>query len=1354
MLKTLRLFVIPLLLIGGASAAQDFVPDELEGWQRWVLKDKAYRGCPFLFDENLDNRAQFLCAWSGRLQLDVTERGASFEQRWTVYEEDQWIVLPGSSAHWPDRVTANGRPAEVVARDGYPAVRLAPGSWRLAGRLAWDERPGLLRIPPESGLVSLIVDGRPVDRPELGRGGVFLGERESQTREADEIQTRVYRLVTDGVPTRLVTRLEIDVSGSVREEAFGPLLPDGFAPLSLQSPLPAKLEADGKLRLQLRPGSWELEIAARGTGAHDVIEAPASGMNLPGEEIWSYLANERLRVTAVEGPPPVDPRQVGVPYMWAELPAYRIGAKAAFPISERSRGDVSPSNELALQRTFWLDFNGDGFVVKDTISGDMRTTWRLDMAQPYTLLSATEYGDNLLITAGEKEGETGIEVRSRTVDVEALGRSEARDSMPATGWDARFAKMTASLNLPPGHKLLAAPGVDRAVGSWMDNWALLDFFLLLIITIAAWRLFNPAAGIIALLALGLSYHEPAAPTWLWLNLLIAVALLRVAPEGRLLRIVRGYQLLSAVVLVVALIPFVANQVRVAIYPQLEPQWPKGLLSAPIAVTEVGPAAIEEKRIRDMADLQRTAPADAARLEVELVAPEFEEIVVLSSPGAIARYAPNAIVQAGPGVPSWRWNNYRLLWSGPVDPDQQVRFVVLPRWAVSALRFIGIGLVLSFAAILAAEIAERRWALPGGLAIGRQAAGTVGAAAISVFLLAASPAADAEIPGADLLRQLEQRLLEPPACVPRCAEIAGASVEIGPASITMELAIHALQTVAVPLPGSQQGWQPLAVVLDGSSDVKLLRADNGTLRVLVPAGRHEVVLTGPLPAADSVEIEFPTPPRVVAVESDGWLVAGIKDRRLVSGSLQLSRLQTDESGETVRWESSRFPPFVRVERIVRMEVDWHVMTSVERIAPLQGALTLEIPLLAGESIVSGEFEVRDEHVVVSMDPSQRSVEWVSTLPLASPMTLRAPEGAPWQDVWKILVGSSWNATFDGIPPSNVDDANEEDRAEVFDPRPGEELVITATRPEAVSGSTLAFDAVDLDVVHGNRSSDVSMTLDYRSTRGAQHVIRLPDKAEITTVAIDGTEQSLRAENGELTLPISPGRHSVRVAWRSINSMGLRTSTPVVALGAPAGNVELSMSRPADRWLLATSGPELGPAVLYWTELAVLLLFAVILGRIGLSPLQTRHWLILGLGFSTFSWGALAVVVTWLLVCGARERFGTSGLNWSSFNGVQVVIALLTVFALFAIVWALPQGLLGTPNMHVVGYESHANLLSWFADRSSDELPRATVITVPLWIYKGVILTWALWLSFALVRWLPWVWQCFSSEGFWRTQGDAG
>ena len=1342
MTRKLRLIVPFLLLLAGSAYAQDYVPDELEGWQQWVLQGREYLDCPFHFDRGATEAGDFLCAWPGRLSLDVTARSAQFVQLWTVDGDEQWIALPGSPEHWPDRVTVNGRAIEVVARDNVPSVRLAPGNYEIAGRFLWDERPGVLRLPAASGLLSLVVDGREIQRPELDGNGVFLGERRRDERTVDSVRTVVYRLVADDVPTRLITQLQIDVSGSVREESFGPVLPAGFVPLSMNSQLPARLEADGRLRLQVRPGRWVVYLNARGPSVLDAITAPTQGTHLPGDEIWSYQSNDRLRVTVAEGLPPVDPVQVEVPRGWQSLPAFRVAPGETLTIDERSRGVVSASNELMLDRTMWLDFDGEGFIVQDAIAGEMRADWRLDMAGPYELLAATEYGENLLITKGAEEGQAGIEVRRTQVGLETLGRSNTRGAMPATGWDARFASVQAELNLPPGHKLLTASGVDEARGSWMQRWQLLDFFLVLIITIAVWRLFNPTAGAVALLALVLSFHEPMAPTWLWLNLLVAIALLRVAPEGRLFQVVRGYQLLSAAALVIALVPFVASQLRIAIYPQLEPQYNYYRLydaaDEVYAEPEIGarPASMQVQR----------ESVSKARPDQQ---PLMEEMVVMATKRAdelqFSRYAPNAIVQAGAGIPTWRWNSYPLRWSGPVDATQDLRLVILPRWLVSGLRFVEVLLLLLFAGFIAAEIVGRQWRLPGGMVLGAaRAAGVVLVCSTGLFH---APMAQAQTPDPALLEELERRLLEPPDCVPRCAEIVTADVRIDIASIEMDLGIHALEDVAVPLPGSVQGWRPTAVLVNGAATTRVIRHASGTYWLRVAPGRQRVTLRGPIPAADSVEVPFPTPARVISVASDGWAVAGIKDRRLSSGSLQLSRMQQD-GDDTVRWESSRFPVFARIEREIHFDLDWRVRTTVNRVAPTEGALTLEIPLIDGETVVSGDFTVTDSTVLVTMGPEQASVEWASNLPRQSSLALRAPVGAPWKEQWTVAVGNIWSASFDGVPESKTNDWFDGVRIATFDPRAGEVLTIGTSRPEAATGATLAFDSVSLDVDYGNRSSDVSLTLQYRSTQGAQHVVKLPPDAEVSAVVIDGREQTLRAQDGELALPILPGEHTIAVSWRAPGGMSWRTLTPNVDLGASASNIELAMSRPQDRWLLGTTGPQLGPAVLYWPELAALILFAIILGRVGLSPLRTHHWLLLGLGFSTFSWPVLAIVAAWLFACGLREKLGAGKLDWWQFNLVQVVIGGLTVVALLAIVTALPQGLLGTPDMHVTGHNSFGTELGWFADRSDSLLPVASAFTVPMWIYKALILAWALWLSFSLVRWLPWVWKCFSGDGFWR------
>jgi hypothetical protein len=1347
MSRFLKLVLLAGLLHGVAEAADTYVPDALKAWQPWVLDGKEYLDCPFWFSATAKDRRDFLCAWPGLLDVAVSRDGARFMQQWTVHADQQWLPLPGDTSYWPHRVTVNERAAEVVLHDGVPSLFLGPGSYRVAGRFDWDEKPGVLRVPDSIGLVVLSIDGRRVERPERESTGLFLGERRPESRERDAVTTTVYRLVADDVPTRLTTRLQIDVAGGVREELFGPLLPEGFTPLAIDSQLPARLEPDGKLRVQVRPGRWLVTVEARGAGVLDALSLLAPEVNLPDNEIWSYRSNDVLRVTMAEGPSPVDPAQVQVPGDWQELPAFRMRAGDALTLTERSRGIISADNDLDLTRTLWLDFDGKGFTALDEIDGTMRTGWRLDMSPPFALLMAKdEYDNNLLITQGAGEGSTGVELRGRELGLGALARSETRGPMPVTGWDARFSSVSTELQLPPGNRLLAAPGADRAPGSWVGSWKLLDFFVVLIITIGSWRLLGRGAGLIALLALVLSYHEPYSPSWLWLNLLVASALLRVAPAGRLRQVVRSYLALSAVALVLVLVPFVAGQLRIAIYPQLEAHGgPSTYEFDRVAKPAAPPPAgiVPERRLESKSN----APAMAAAKEASS---SLEEIVVTGSraSSAYARYAPNAVVQAGPGVPSWEWNSYELDWDGPVDADQTLRLVILPRWVVTLLRFLEVLALLAFAAVFAREILGPRVRLPVGLTTGNAVASTLFIVGLVALFASSVPTARAELPDQALLDELEQRLTRPPECAPHCAELAAANVRVNRDAVTMQLTVHALAGVAVPLPGSDKGWYPDAVRLDGTASGEVFRRPDGTLWVRLAAGQHTIDVAGAVPAVDSLEIPFPTPPRVIEATADGWQIAGIKDRRLVSGSLQLTRLDTGTVGAAApRWESSRFPVFVRVERSIDLDLDWHATTTVTRLAPAQGALTLELPLLDGETVVTEGMAVKDGKILVSMSPNEDAVTWRSNLPRRSPMTVAAPTGAAWREIWRVGVGAVWHAGFSGVPESDNPQSADGARVALFYPRGGEQLTIEATRPEASEGSTLAFDSVLLTSAVGDRSGNVTLDLGYRSTRGAQHVIRLPADAEVTDVTIDGDSQSLRAQDGELRLPILPGEHDISVAWRAAGDVGFATETPEVDIGAPSSNITLDTQLPGNRWLLATHGPRLGPAVLYWPELVVLILFAIILGRTALAPLRTRHWVLLGLGFSTFNWPVLGIVVAWLLICGAKQRWKPE-TEWWHYNLGQFIVAAMTVVALLLILVSLPTGLLGTPDMHVAGNDSYGNTLNWFADGSDGVLPTAVAWTVPMWVYKALILGWALWLSFALIRWLPWVWRCFSSGGYWR------
>jgi hypothetical protein len=102
----------------------------------------------------------------------------------------------------------------------------------------------------------------------------------------------------------------------------------------------------------------------------------------------------------------------------------------------------------------------------------------------------------------------------------------------------------------------------------------------------------------------------------------------------------------------------------------------------------------------------------------------------------------------------------------------------------------------------------------------------------------------------------------------------------------------------------------------------------------------------------------------------------------------------------------------------------------------------------------------------------------------------------------------------------------------------------------------------------------------------------------------------------------------------------------------------------------------------------------------------------------------------------------------YNLTQAALAVLTLAALIGLVGAVSQGLLGRPAMQIMGNGSTGTLLNWYQDRTSGALPEISVVSVPMWVYRGLMLGWALWLALRLLRWLRWGWDSCSRPVLWR------
>ena len=1361
------------LLIALPLFAAD-IPSPLDGWKDWVLKDQGWRNCPLLAGHAGTQSSDYACVWMGRLHIDAQADRADVALAIRV-ETPGWVSLPGDAQHWPQQATVDGRPAEVVDFNG-PALFLQPGNYEFRAHIPWQQRPQSLRVPQQIALVSLSVDGKPILPLQRNGEQVTLGRTTATAPEADSIELRVFRRLDDGLPAQLTTRIELYVSGQAREEIIGAPLPEGFLPMALEDAgWPARLDPDGRLRIQVQAGDQTVTLTARSIAPLASVVVPAIPEPWPAQEIWSYQGDPAQRVTAATAAITIDPAQAGVPNEWQGLPAFALKPGEAIHIDERSRGAAEAANRLTLQREAWLDFDGQGWFARDVIAGTMQRDWRFDVAEPFRLQRADNSLDQerpaMLVTQGSGPSLTGVEWRTSTVHLAASLRVQQTGMQrPIAGWQQTFDSIDSTLHLPNGYRLIAAPGSDRADGSWIARWTLLDVFVAAMAVLLAFALLGISGGGLALVYLLLGYQEFGAPLGLLIAALVLALLARVMPSGRLARLTLALRYVALGLLLLAALPFAIDQLRLALYPQLEGDhayaagaaFDAGLAPRstppeppPVVVDEASPMSVPAPPAPPL-DIE-PAPSSAAKVSdafksrTESNGTSRSDLETVTVTGARIRqkalldsYDQSTVLQTGGGEAAWTVGSIAHLgWSGPVLPEQTVNLLIAPPWLVRSLRVL---MVIALAGLLFGIGRRLSWRRADSMTTAPPPATALLVLVLLAALPGATPVHAQQTPSENLLAELKMRLIQAPVCAPHCATTAQATINAQGDAVSVLLDIHALDRVAVALPmvSAESTATLISVRVDGVPVDAFAGANPATL-VALSRGVHRVELD--YHVGERFDLSFGDPPHRVIFNGAAWQASGISEDRLLGDTLSLARIRADATGEQPA-SSQNFAPFVRVVRSISLALDWSVDTHVVRLAPRSGGFTVAVPIMDGEHVNVAGIKVEAGKVNASIGNGSDFTNWSGTLDKGKTLTLTAPVLSDRAEVWRVVAIPAWHVEFSGVPEStNSASADDDFRQFEFHPLPGETLTITVTRPVAVEGATRAIDRVTLSTASGQRAATQTLAFAMRASQGGEQVIGVPANAEFISLTRNGDALNLRPRDGKLSLPVQPGSQYYQLVLRQAQPIGVRMQTPSFDLGLPLANIDLDVTLPDDRWLLAAWGPGVGPAVLFWGELLLMLVLALLLSRWRASPLRWQTALLLVLGFSTYAWLPMLLVIVWLAAISWREKRGAS-LHDSAFNVAQVAFALLTVVAIFALLAGIRSGLLGTPDMVVAGTQSYGNTLHWFADRSAANLPQASVISLPIWVYRTAMLLWALWLAWAVTRWLRSAFAVWTKGGIWR------
>jgi hypothetical protein len=124
-----------------------------------------------------------------------------------------------------------------------------------------------------------------------------------------------------------------------------------------------------------------------------------------------------------------------------------------------------------------------------------------------------------------------------------------------------------------------------------------------------------------------------------------------------------------------------------------------------------------------------------------------------------------------------------------------------------------------------------------------------------------------------------------------------------------------------------------------------------------------------------------------------------------------------------------------------------------------------------------------------------------------------------------------------------------------------------------------------------------------------------------------------------------------------------------------------------------------------------------------------------------------VVGWLFFMAWRATKRPEDFSKMGFRFIQLALIMTTVVAIGILIVIVGQGLLGSPEMFIVGNGSYSNFLNWFEPNAGIDLPAPTIITISVWYYRLLMLAWALWMANALLRWLSNGWKAFSTGAVW-------
>lgn len=714
-------------------------PASLAQWRGWIEQRNASRRCV--------NGTEQGCLWLGVLEIEEVGSGkwrSSFDVL-NLSSEPVKVRILGDDDKWPRQATIDGTVATIGKDAQGPYVMIAP---KRTSRVRSDfdlsrSASSSASVPSIFAIASVKFLGalaRPID-PSLPVELAAPAASSELVKEAapglalDATSVpfvRISRMVQDAQIPLLTTKVKIENGGQRKLVSIEGVLPVGSLPVQMNGP-GSKLSGS-TLSLEAPAGSSMVTIVSRLDPGLEINwgKIASSSANVDPRQFVFVLSNERYRKVSAQGAS-VDPRAINPALVFEGLPAYQLSQDSALALSPKGIETLGDEASASVLTEAWLDFSGHEFFIVQNVRFIKSVQGWFEPVPGWRATQATSSGSPVIVAKADGgSADTGRVATSKGMSELSIGLSTPAKlwlSIPAIASDGISANQaSANVHLPLGWRALGVFGAGQSDVGWFAALSLWDWFLLIVAvwlakSIMGWR---AAGAVLAAMALGRLFL--GAPFVIFLPLLVALALQKHLPIGRLKRGAFVAVGVLSLLMFADLAPYTMGRLQKTLHGTLEDGAQPGARGGygygrfEHAESEATVAGVSARGMPAASPAAAMAPAPSLGGNAEeltnMQAQAMDKMSMTDSPGVangtaaglsgISKErlrqdsAPQRVsvsgAQAGQGFPSWRAGvTVPISFSGPATSASVAHLLLMPAWMS---KMASLGSILAMWAALA------------------------------------------------------------------------------------------------------------------------------------------------------------------------------------------------------------------------------------------------------------------------------------------------------------------------------------------------------------------------------------------------------------------------------------------------------------------------------------------------------------------------------------------------------------------------------------------------------------------------------------------------------------------------------